>query len=130
MQKIAIPFVTRWLVNSVGIWLAVALLGTGYSDKPEGVLIFLLAGFIFSLVNSFLRPLVIFLSLPALVLTLGLFMIVVNGILVYIALILAPGIEMKFWNAVFAGLVLSLLNYIISNFVQARYLEKRSKYGH
>lgn len=108
-------FILRWVVNSFGIWMAVTLLNIGTITRDDAVWIYLLAGLIFSCVNATLKPLVIFLSLPALIITLGLFMIVVNGIMVWIALALAPWISISFFGAILAGLLLSLLNYVVSN---------------
>ena len=71
--------------------------------------------------NAVLRPIITILSLPAILLTLGLFTIIVNGILVYISLKLAPGISMTFWNSVLTGLVLSLVNYIVSSVLELEY---------
>jgi putative membrane protein len=110
-------FLIRWLFNSFGLWVAVRLLGTGYSDAQvdSGFAIFLLAGLIFSVVNSVLKPIVIILSLPAILITLGLFIIVVNGLMVYLSLLLAPGLQMTFINSILTGMILSLINYIISS---------------
>lgn len=108
-------FLIRWLLNSLGLWLAVKLFGTGYTETPEGVTVFLVAGFIFSVINALLKPMIVILSLPALLVTLGLFMFLVNGFLVYISLKLSPGVSMTFWNSVLTGVVISLVNYILSN---------------
>lgn len=110
-------FLLRWLLNSFGLWIAVRLLGTGYSDAQvdSGVAVFLLAGLIFSIVNTVLKPIIIILSLPAILLTVGLFILVVNGILVYISLKLAPGLQMTFVNSILTGMILSLLNYIVTS---------------
>lgn len=93
------------------------LLGTGYSDAQvdEGAAVFLLAGLIFSIVNTVLRPIIIILSLPAILLTLGLFVLIVNGVLVYLSLQLAPGLEMSFFNSILTGMILSLINYIVTS---------------
>ena len=110
-------FVIRWMLNSIGLWLAVRLFGTGYTETPEGVFVFLLAGFIFSIVNATIKPIIVVLSLPALLVTLGLFMFVVNGLMVYLSLKLAPGLSMTFGHSVLTGIVISLVNYIVSNVV-------------
>jgi putative membrane protein len=109
-------FIIRWLFNSVGLWVAVSLLGTGYDNTMvnESIVGFLLAGLIFSVINSVLKPIVVILSLPAILLTLGLFMIIVNGLLVYISLRFTPGISMSFINSILTGMILSLVNYIVS----------------
>lgn len=116
-------FLVRWLLNTFGLWLAIRLFGTGYNPNvvDVGILVFLLAGLIFSIVNSVLRPIVIIFSLPAILLTLGLFMFIVNGLMVYISLLLAPGIQMTFWHSVITGMLLSLVNYIVSSVFDVRY---------
>ncbi len=115
-------FLVRWALNSIGIWVAVRLFGTGLSDSDIAASVgtFIFAGLIFSLVNSILKPIVTILSLPAILLTLGLFTLIVNGFMVYISLKLAPGLEMSFGNSILAGIVLSLVNYIVSNAFDAR----------
>ncbi len=123
MRRQLMVFLLRWLLNSFGLWLAIRLFGTGYEIESidAGVSVFLLAGLIFSLVNSILRPVVIVLSLPAILVTLGLFTFIVNGLMVYISFLLTPGLQMKFWHSVLTGIVLSLINYIVSSAVELRY---------
>lgn len=120
MQRQFVLFLLRWLLNSFGLWVAVRLLGTGYSDEQVNASfgVFLLAGLIFSLVNSVLRPIVVILSLPAILLTLGLFILLVNGAMVYVSLKLTPGLQMSFGNSILTGIILSLLNYIVSGLLQ------------
>ncbi len=123
MKRQFVIFLLRWLLNSFGLWLAVRLLGTGYSPETldAGTGVFLLAGLIFSVVNSVLRPIVIVLSLPAILVTLGLFTFIVNGLMVYISLALTPGLQMTFWYSILTGILLSLINYIVSSAVELRY---------
>lgn len=122
-------FVIRWVLNSIGLWVAVRIFGTGYTDAQlaAGAGPFLLAGLIFSIINSVLRPIVIILSLPAILVTLGLFTIVVNGLMVYISLKMAPGLSMTFWHSVLTGIVLSLVNYIVSSALELRYMRQREE---
>lgn len=129
MKKQFFVFVLRWILNSFGLWVAVRIFGTGYSDAEltANVWVFLFAGLIFSLINAVVRPIIIILSLPAIMLTLGLFTVIVNGFMVYISLLLAPGLHMKFWQSVLAGLVLSLVNYIVSSVLELRYARERGR---
>lgn len=116
-------FLLRLLLNSFGLWLAVRLFGTGYTADTvnNGFGVFLLAGLIFSLVNSIIRPIVIVLSLPAILLSLGLFTFIVNGLMVYISFMLTPGLQMTFWHSILTGILLSLINYIVSSALEPRY---------
>lgn len=120
-------FIIRWLLNSVGLWLAVKLFGTGYTETPEGSLVFLVAGLILSIINAVLKPILVIFALPALLVTLGLFMFIVNGFLVYVALKLAPGVDMTFWYAVLSGIVISLVNYIVSNMIDLKYIKSHEE---
>ena len=126
-QQFAI-FIIRWVLNAVGIWVAIKLLGSGYDnvDVTAGVGGFLLASFIFSVVNSFIKPLLVVISLMAILFTLGLFTIIVNGVLVYISLGLAPGPSMSFGNSIITGIILSLINYIVSAAIEIRAEKSRS----
>lgn len=122
MLQQLLVFIVRWIFNSFGIWIAVRLLGTGRPDAIANASTwgFLVAGLIFSIVNTVLKPLLVILSLPAILVSLGLFMLIVNGILVYISLGLAPGLSMSFFNSILTGIILSLLNYIVSAAVELR----------
>ena len=125
MRRQFLVFCARWLVNSLALWVAVRLLERGeFASSPDSASAFLIAGLILSLINTILRPILIVLSLPAIVLTLGLFMLIVNGFLVYLALELTPGIEIDFFGAVIAGVIVSLSNYIFSGII-GQYKEAR-----
>lgn len=123
MKKQFSVFLIRWLLNSFGLWLAVRLLGTGYAPVQidNSFAVFLLAGLIFSIINSVLRPIVIILAIPAILITLGLFTFIVNGLMVYISLKLAPSLQMTFWHSVLTGIILSLINYVVSSLLEIRY---------
>lgn len=118
MRKQFAVFLLRWLLNSVGLWIASRLLGGGFDDTDATNTTFLIAGLVLSLANSLLKPIVIVLSLPAILVTLGLFMFIVNGLMVYIALNLVPNLQISFFSAIVTGVIISLINYIISGFLE------------
>ena len=128
MKQQFFVFLVRWVLSSIGLWAAFRLLGTGYDnvDITAGFWRFLLAGLIFSLVNSLIKPLLVIVSLPAILLTLGLFTIIVNGILVYISVAISPGVSMSFGNSIITGIILSLINYIVSAAIEIRAEKSRS----
>lgn len=117
MGKQFLFFLVRWLFNSLGLWIAARIFsGNGITyDESQGVALFLGAGFALSVVNVILKPIVVVLSLPAILLTLGLFTLIVNGLMVYLAGKLVPGLEITFWTAVLAGMIISLINYVLTN---------------
>ncbi len=124
MKRQFMIFIIRWMLNSFGLWVAVRIFGTGFSSEliNSSLHVFLVAGLIFSIVNAILKPIVIILALPAILVTLGLFTIVVNGFMVYVSLKLAPGLQMTFWHSILTGLVLSLINYIVSSALELEYM--------
>lgn len=130
MKQQFFVFLVRLALNGLGLWVAVRLLGSGYDnvDVTAGFWGFLLAGLIFSVANSILKPLLVVISLPAILLTLGLFTIVVNGMLVYVSLHLTPGLSMSFGNSIITGIILSLINYIVSAAIEIRAEKSRSEY--
>ena len=127
MRRQFAVFLVRWLLNSFGLWIAVRLLGTGAHGNgiSENAEVFLLAGFVFSLLNSILRPVMIVLSLPVIVVTLGLFILVINGVMVWAVVHMVPGISMPFLNAIFAGMLLSLINYIVSSALELQLIKEK-----
>jgi putative membrane protein len=119
LQRQLLLFLLRWVFNSIGLWIAARILsGNGITyDESQGLALFLGAGFILSLVNVVLKPILIILSLPAILLTLGLFTLIVNGFMVYLVAMLVPSLEIGFWAAVLAGMIISLINYVLTSLV-------------
>lgn len=114
MGKQLVVFCIRWMLISLGLWVASRLLGSSFHDTGATTGTFLIAGLVLSLVNSILKPIIVVPSLPAILLTLGLFMLIVNGLMVYIALKFVPGLDITFWGAVLTGMIISLINYVIT----------------
>lgn len=121
MQRQFVLFLLRWVLNSLGLWIAARILnGHGITyNEADGAALFLGAGFVLSLINVVLKPLIVILSLPAILLTLGLFTLVVNGVMVYIASKLVPGLQVSFWAAILAGMIISLINYVITSLLDS-----------
>lgn len=124
MKRQFCVFLLRWVMNTLGIWISLRLLG---SMSDSSLATFIIAGLLFSLINSLVRPVIVILSLPAILLTLGLFTLVINGLMVYWAIILAPHVSMTFGNAIVAGIILSLVNYIVSSVIDLHGLQKEQE---
>ena len=111
-------FLMRWLVTSLGLWIAAGLLHHSINYQG-GIGVILVAGLILALVNAVLKPFIVILSLPAILLTLGLFMVIVNGLMVYIVSKLYAPLEItSFWSAILAGLIIGLVNYLVSTVLE------------
>ncbi|MEK7153820.1 MAG: phage holin family protein [Patescibacteria group bacterium] len=113
-------FLVRWLVCSLGLWIAAGLLGSGV-DYGSSAHVVIIAGLILALVNSVIRPIVVILSLPAILFTLGLFMIVINGLMVFLVGWFYPSLEItSFWMAILAGMIIGLVNYLVTAILENR----------
>jgi putative membrane protein len=122
MSQQFIFFLIRWVFNSLGLWVAARIFnGHGVTyDESQGLVLFLMVGFVLSIVNVILKPIIVILSLPAILLTLGLFTLIVNGFMVYLTGKLVPGFQITFWTAVLAGMIVSLINYVLTSIVDAQ----------
>jgi putative membrane protein len=113
MNKPIPRFLTRWFVCSLGLWIAASFLSSISYNSQLGVIV--VAGLILAIINIVLKPILVIFSLPAIVLTLGLFMIIINGLTVFIASKLYEPLEVtNFWAAIFAGMVIGLVNYLVT----------------
>ena len=108
----------KFVVRSVVF--ALALMGTSYllaSVDVDGFLAAFFAAIIFAFFNTIIKPILFVLSLPITILTLGLFTIVLNGIIFSMVATLVPGFSVySFTGAIFGSIIVSIINMIISNF--------------
>lgn len=116
-------FLVRWLVCSLGLWIAAGLLSDSVIfDTPgseAGVVI--ISGLVLALINAVIKPLVVILSLPAILLTLGLFMVIINGFSVLLASWLYKPLEVtNFWAAMLAGVIIGLVNYLVTAILESQ----------
>ncbi|MCL2451438.1 phage holin family protein [Candidatus Saccharibacteria bacterium] len=125
MRKYAI-FFARWVLTSLGLWIVVRLFGHEADvTVAQSVATFLLAGLIFAFINSILKPVITTLSLPFVLVTLGLFMLIINGLMVWLTIALSPNLQMTFGWAIVSGIVLSLVNYLMSEIDDIGIKEKK-----
>jgi putative membrane protein len=81
----------------------------------------IIAGLLLGVVNAIVRPIALVLSLPALLLTLGLFLLVINAAMLGLVALLLPGFKIYgFWTAVGGAIVVSLVSWIASWFIGSR----------
>ncbi|WP_288979939.1 phage holin family protein [uncultured Flavobacterium sp.] len=120
MKKPHSRFIIRWFVSGLGLWIAAGLLGGRINyDQRLGVII--IAGLILALVNTVIKPIIIILSLPAILFSLGLFMIVINGLMVMlVSKVYEPLHVTNFGAAMLAGMVIGLVNYLVTTILEER----------
>jgi putative membrane protein len=109
-------FVLRALVAALGLWVA-TLLVSGLSISGYGTL--LLAALLLGVCNAVVKPVLILLTLPITVLTLGLFLLVINAAVLALVALLLPGFAIAgFWAAVLGSLVVSIISVIGSSLIK------------
>lgn len=105
-------FILRWLCTTFAVAVATWITGIDYTEPWQ---LFAVA-FLLGLVNAFLRPILLLLSLPFIVVTLGFFILIVNTLLFWFVSKLVPGFEVGgFWQAFFAALIVTVVNWALSS---------------
>jgi putative membrane protein len=105
-------FLLMMIINSVAL-IIVAKLFKGISVKGWGPL--LISALVIGIVNALIKPLIILLTLPINILTLGLLTLFINGFLFYMVSKLVKGFDIKgYWNAFFGALIFSIISVILS----------------
>jgi putative membrane protein len=113
-------FLVRLLVNAAALWVATRLVsGVTYAG---GWLPFLGVALVFGIVNAFIRPVAKVLTFPLIVLTLGIFALVVNGLMLLLTSKVAGALGLGFhvsgfWAAFLGALVVSIVSTVLSMFV-------------
>jgi putative membrane protein len=112
-------FILRWAINAIALYLAVLIL-PGIDLKSDLVSILWLA-LIFGLVNALFRPLIQILTCPLIILTLGLFTLVINTFLFWLTSVIGNsfgfGLAIDnpvWWNAFLGGLVVSIVSVVMT----------------
>ena len=111
-------FLVRVLVNAATIAVAAALVP---GLHVQGVQAALLAGLVLGVVNALVRPVLVVLTLPLTLLTLGLFLLVLNGVCLALTARLVPGFDVDgFVPALLGALVVSVVSWLLTAFVSDR----------
>ena len=119
LQHFATRFIARWAVSALGLWVASGLLGPSRLSVGNTVWTVLVAGLFLALVNMALKPLLVILSFPAILLSLGLFMLIINGFLILLAhWIYSPLYVKSLWVAVAAGVIVGIVNFLVSKVLE------------
>jgi putative membrane protein len=108
-------FLIRGLLVALGLWLATAWVSGVSIDSPTTLII---AGLLLGIVNSIVRPIAIVLTLPMTIVTLGLFLLVINAGMVALVAWMVPGMHVVgFWAAFWTAVLVSIVSMVGSWFV-------------
>jgi putative membrane protein len=111
-----VPFLIHWAITALSLWTAsYVFAGIKFTDTSSLIISALLLG----LANSLVRPILVFLTLPLTLVTLGLFLLVINALMILLVSSLVSGFKVSgFWTAFFASIFISVLSYFLGQFLQ------------
>ena len=116
-------FLSRLFVNAVALWVATRIVpGVNYAGE---VLPFLGVALLFGILNTFLRPVAKVLTFPLIIVTLGVFSLVVNGLMLWLTSALSHRLGLGFsvagfWSAFWGALVVSVVGTVLSAMTRDR----------
>lgn len=108
----------RWSILTLAIMISSYVIE---GIEVSGILSAFLSAAILGILNAFLRPILLILTLPINILTLGLFTFVINAVLLMMASGVISGFEVKgFWSAFAGALIISIVSWLLSSFISSR----------
>ena len=113
-----VGFLLRLVIGALGLWLAEQIV-PGIVVANVGTLV--AAAFLLGVANAVVRPVFIILTLPITVITLGLFLLVINAAMLALVALILPGFHIaSFWAALFGAVIVSITGWIASSFIGPR----------
>ncbi len=109
-------FIIRLIINMVAILIISYLFPK--MIRVDGFMPALVAAFLLGIVNAIIRPILILLTLPLTIVTLGLFLLVINGLMLWLVSAVVRGFSVSgFWGAVLGAILISIVSWILSRFL-------------
>ena len=109
------PFLIQWAITAIALWIA-SYLFRGIKFESTGALV--ISALLLGLANALVKPLLIVLTLPLTLITFGLFLLVINALVLMLVAWLVKGFRLSgFWTAFFASIFISIVSIVIGFFV-------------
>ena len=109
-------FILRAAIVALGLWLATEIFAGSLTFESAWTLLW--AALLLGIVNAIVRPIAVVLTLPLTLVTLGLFLLVVNAAMLGLVALLLPGFQISgFWTAVGAAVIVSLTSWLASGLI-------------
>lgn len=132
-REVSMRLLLRWLVTAAALFITAMIVpGINVTDQNGWLAVFVMAA-VFGLVNAFIRPILTLLSCPLVLLTLGLFTLVINGLCLWLSAWIAQnwfgaGFTVDgFWPALFGGIVVGIVSFLLSMFLPDQNESSRRK---
>ena len=118
-------FAIKTGINAVALWVAAAVLGgitlaQDGTDTGSKILTIVLVALIFGLINAVVKPIATILSLPALIVTLGLFTLIINAAMLQLLSWISGKVDLSFhvdnffWDAIAGALIITLISWVLN----------------
>ena len=112
MGNVLLRFVVFWGLNVLVLWVASELFSSIQFSSTSTLLV---SGLLFGVAHAFLKPILVVLTLPVTVLTLGFFLLVINALILLLVAWVVPGFHVAgFWQAVLVALFISVFSFILN----------------
>jgi putative membrane protein len=107
-------FVFRWFVTAFAVFVAAPIVGLDYGGSLGGLLG---ASLLLGIINAFVRPILLLLSFPLILVTLGLFILIINALMLKFVSEIVPCFKVPgFWSALFGAILISVVSWLLSAF--------------
>jgi len=100
------------------MWICITWFGE-IAEGTETIWLYVAAGLIFSLANTVVKPILTIFALPFIILTMGIFVLILNAAMVGLTIWLLPDVHMTFWSAFISSIVISIINLLVNLLVPA-----------
>jgi putative membrane protein len=118
MSHPVVRFLAFWGVNTLSLWVADYLFD---GIRFETLQTLFIAGLVLGIVNTFVKPVLVLLTLPLSIVTLGLFVLVINALMLLLVAWLVPGFVVDgFWNGFFIALFVSVFSFLVNSLIGFR----------
>ena len=112
MNNPLLRFLLFWGVNTLSLWVADGLFEGIAFESPTSLFI---AGLVLGIVNVFVKPVLVILTLPLTIVTLGVFVLVINTLMLLLVAWLVPGFAVSgFWAGFFVALFVSVFSFVLN----------------
>ena len=117
MMQNLMPFLVQWAITALSLWVA-SLIFRGLKFESAGALVG--SALLLGLANALVKPLLIVLTLPLTLVTFGLFLLVINALMILLVAALVRGFKVSgFWTAFFASIFISILSIAVGSLVDS-----------
>jgi len=114
-----VKFTTSVIIYAISIFLVSYLFDLIAIESPMS---WIIASFVLGLLNAFVKPFLVLITLPLTLFTFGLFTLVINGVILFLMAALVSGVEIEsFWRAVIAALLITIISAVFNTLVHDKY---------